>query len=104
VAACLDGLQVHLREHFRFEEKDGYMEAVRQRQPHRDREIAQLLEEHRQLAQSLDALRLDMRVADGLSDSLRESVRAWVERVRHHEAHENRLVQEAFNLDISAED
>jgi len=35
---------------------------------------------------------------------LREKVRAWVEKVRKHEASENDLVQDVFNLDVGAED
>jgi WD40 repeat protein len=46
----------------------------------------------------------DVVLPDYLAYMTPSSYGAWVERVRHHEAHENRLVQEAFNLDISAED
>jgi hypothetical protein len=104
MAARLEALRQHLTEHFRFEEKDGYLDAVRQREPNRQRETDQLLEEHRLLAQSLDTLLGEARGAGPLRDTFGENVRAWVERVRQHEAHENRLVQEVFNRDTSAED
>jgi hypothetical protein len=104
VAGCLEVLREHISEHFRFEEQDGYMEAVRQRQPNREREMNQLQDEHVLLARSLDDLITEARAAREMADSFRASVRAWVERVRQHEVHENRLVQEAFNQDVSAED
>jgi hypothetical protein len=44
------------------------------------------------------------KAATSLDDSFREEVRGWVERVRQHAARENELVQDAFNLDIGAED
>jgi hemerythrin-like domain-containing protein len=100
----LDGLRKHLTEHFRLEEDNGYLDSVRQRQPSRGREIDVLKEEHRQLALALDALLGEAREAGNLGDAFAEKVRAWVEQVRRHESHENRLVQEAFNQDISAED
>jgi hypothetical protein len=40
----------------------------------------------------------------GSGPALRQEVRAWIERVRQHEARENDLVQEAFNRDIGTED
>ena len=100
----LEWLREHLAEHFRFEEENGYLVEVRQREPNREREINQLQEEHRQLAQSLNALLGEARGASNRSDSFGEKVRAWVEQVRRHESHENRLVQDAFNRDTSAED
>jgi hemerythrin-like domain-containing protein len=100
----LDGLRDHLTEHFRLEEENGYLDSVRQRQPSRGREIDELKEEHRLLALFLDALLREAQEAKNLSDAFGDRVRAWVARVRHHESHENRLVQEAFNQDISAED
>jgi hypothetical protein len=100
----LEKVQYHITEHFRFEEQDGYMEAVRQREPQREREIDQLLEEHRHLAESLKALLAEAQEPGKLSAALAEKTRTWVEQVRRHEAHENRLVQQVFNQDISAED
>ena len=46
-------MQRHVREHFRFEACDGYMSPIRKREPHLDREIGQLLWEHRDLVQTL---------------------------------------------------
>jgi len=104
LCARLDATHTHLAEHFRLEEQNGYMDAVRKREPRLERKVQLLAEEHPQLAQSLEALIREAKVATSLGDAIREEVRAWVERVRQHEARENQLVQDAFNLDISAED
>jgi len=102
--ARLDATHVHITEHFRFEEQNGYMGAVRKREPRLERTIQQLADEHRQLAQSLDSLIGDAREATSLGDPLRNEVREWIGRVREHEGRENDLIQDAFNLDIGAED
>jgi hypothetical protein len=102
LATQLRRLRRHLGEHFRFEERDGYMSAVRKREPQLDREVTGLLAEHRQLAKDLDALR-DQARQDQESVPAAE-IQAWIERVRSHEARENALVEEVFNRDTIAED
>jgi hypothetical protein len=94
----------HITKHFRFEEQEGYMDAVRKREPRLERTIQQLADEHRELAQSLEALVGAAERATRLEAQLCADVRAWVERVRGHERRENDLVQSAFNFDIGAED
>jgi hemerythrin-like domain-containing protein len=86
------------------EEQNGYMNAVREREPRLERTIYQLAKEHVQLRQSLEALIGESRAAPSLSDTLREEIREWIERVRRHENRENDLIQGAFNLDLGAED
>jgi hypothetical protein len=100
----LDTTLTHVTEHFRFEEENGYMDAVRKQEPRLERAIGQLAEEHPQLARSLKALVEQARAATSASDPLREEVRRWVERIRHHEARENALVHGAFNDDIGTKD
>jgi chromosome segregation ATPase len=102
--ARLRATHAHLTDHFRFEEANGYMETVRKREPRLERTIQQLAEEHHQLAKSLDALIKEAETASNLGDKLRGEVRGWIERVRRHEARETDLVQNAFGLDIGAED
>jgi hypothetical protein len=102
--ARLGATHAHITEHFRFEEQNGYMDAVRKREPRLERMIQQLAEEHGQLRRSLDALIGKAAAATSLGDTLREEIREWVERVREHEDRENDLVQDAFNLDIGVED
>jgi hypothetical protein len=110
-AEGLDGLRArlaatraHLAAHFRFEEQNGYLDAVRKREPRLERAVQQLADEHRQLAESLEGLVREAGAATSLEDPLRQEVRAWIERVRQHEARENDLVQDAFNRDIGTED
>jgi hypothetical protein len=102
--ARLGATRADVIEHFRFEEHNGYMDAVRKREPRLERMIHELAEEHRQLTQSLDALVTTASAAPQLEDTLRTQVRGWVASVRLHEVRDNDLVQDAFNYDIAAED
>jgi hypothetical protein len=58
--------------------------------------VQELLGQHRQIAQTLDALFQEIRTARTLPDGFGERVRTWVKQVRLHEARENQLVQEAY--------
>jgi iron-sulfur cluster repair protein YtfE (RIC family) len=102
--ARLEATSANLTKHFRSEEQNGYMDVIRKREPRLERTIQQLAEEHGQLRQSLDALIEEAGAATGVDDALRNHIRELIARVRQHEIRENDLVQEAFNLDISAED
>jgi len=96
--------RIHILDHFRFEEKNGYMDKVRKREPRLDHAIDQLAAEHRRLDQALDDLIQKVKQAPILDEDLRARTREWIQGVRQHEAREDELVQDAFNLDISAED
>ena len=100
----LGATRVHIAEHFRFEEENGFMEAVRKREPRLERAIQQLAGDHRQLTKSLDAVIKEAEAATNPNDTLRNAVREWLEHVRQHEIRENDVVQDAFNFDIAAED
>jgi hemerythrin len=102
--AWLVAVRAHLADHFRFEEEDGYLDAVRKREPRLERAAEQLAEEHRSLMRDLDALLKAAAEATRLDDGLREGLRRWVKEVRKHEARENDLVQEAFAQDIGTKD
>jgi hypothetical protein len=104
LAAGLTATRKHIQAHFRFEEDNGYLDAVRQREPRLERAIDQLANEHRCLSQGLDALITTTQSAAHMTDALRDGVRGWIEQVRQHETREDELVQDAFNLDINAED
>ncbi len=92
----------HLTEHFRFEEQNGYMDAVRKREPGLGRAIDELALEHGRLRQALEALIGKAAAAPdaGLADEIRD----WIGQVRRHEICENALVQDTFNRDVGAED
>jgi iron-sulfur cluster repair protein YtfE (RIC family) len=100
----LERMRTHLIEHFRLEEHGGYLDGVRQREPQVDRTIAKLRGEHRELTQALDDLLGEVKACELLEEALRAKVRDWIMHVRCHESRENSLIQDAFNLDISAED
>jgi hemerythrin-like domain-containing protein len=102
--SLLERTRTHILEHFRFEEHNGYMDAVIHREPNLARTVENLREEHRQLAQELEALIERTRTGRHLDDAFRDQVRSWLESVRRHEARENTLVQDAFNSDFSALD
>jgi hypothetical protein len=86
----------HLADHFRFEEEGGYMAPVLEEEPRFEPEARELLAEHTQMAQALEALIQEVERARTAQDMPREKVRTWVGQVRHHEARENHLVQEAY--------
>lgn len=94
----------HLCEHFRLEEKNGYMDNLAEDQPRLQRLIEQLGDEHRELRQSLDLIHADTIVASGFDNALRERIREWIERVRRHETRENDLVQDAADFDVGTQD
>lgn len=100
----LAATQLHLKEHFRFEEENGYLDTVRKREPRLERSIEHLAEEHRDLSRSLDALVMKASTCTSLEEEMRGCVREWIKRVKNHEIRENELVQDAFNLDLGAED
>lgn len=96
-------LQKHIAEHFRFEEQNGYMNAVQKSEPQRERTIEKLREEHRELSRSLNELVSDADPAKNIV-FLRARIQSWIKQVRDHEERENDLVQEVFNRDTWAED
>jgi hemerythrin len=102
--SLLERTRAHILEHFRFEEQNGYMDAVLHRDPNLARTVENLREEHRQLAQELEGLIERTRTGRHLEEAFRDQVRSWLESVHRHEARENTLVQDAFNVDFSALD
>ena len=102
--ARLNKTRAHVVDHFRFEEDSGYMDSVREREPRLERAVEQLAADHRALLESLDALIEKVHTAPRLDPTLGAKVTAWIKDIQRHEARENRLVQEAFSLDIGAED
>ncbi len=102
--SLLEQTRANILEHFRYEELNGYMDAVLHREPNLARTVESLREEHRRLAQELESLIEGAKKARALDDAFRNRVHLWIENVRRHEADENNLVQDAFNVDFAAED
>jgi hypothetical protein len=100
----LAATRTDITDHFRFEETNGYMDRVRKREPRLDREIDRLGEEHRELGEALRHLIQQAETTTNLTSAFQKEILGWIERVRLHEARENDLVQDAFNLDMGPED
>ena len=87
----------HVTDHFDFEEKEkGWVEAVRKREPRLEHAVGKLIEEHRQLAKSLNALVEEAHAEAKLEDAFRQKVLQWIQRVREHELRENELLEDVF--------
>ncbi len=100
----LEKTRADVTEHFRLEEKGGYMEAVRKHEPRLVPTIDKLAQEHRELAQALDSLCVQARAANAVDDVFREALRRWVARLHGHEQRENEVMQAVYNQDVAAED
>lgn len=100
----LGAIRDHVANHFRLEEQGGYMDVVKRRQPLLERTIQHLAAEHPQLLQSLDAIVRDASRATAIDDRLRREITDWMEGIHQHEDRENRLIEEAFDLDIGPSD
>lgn len=104
LARALANARDLLNRHFRKEEESGCLGPAIERQPNLARRAADLLGEHCDLAWEIDTLVVEARELARRQEALRNKARVWLARVHRHEAHENDLVQEAFNTDFSADD
>lgn len=104
VLARLTAARADLRKQFAFEEEDGYMRAVMERAPNRERAIEVLRAEHRELAEALDSMVQAAALVVAAEEALRGEVKSLINQVQKHEAAENALVQDVFSLDIGTED
>jgi hypothetical protein len=104
LAEHLAALEKTLGEHFRDEEDDGFAQSVLARAPQFDRRVRGLMNQHTGLAQQLCDLTRTACQARIVDELLRLQVRAWIERLRKHENQENRLLEDAFNVECCAED
>jgi hypothetical protein len=102
--ARLEETRAHVSEHFRLEEKGGYMDAVRKREPRLVPVIDQLANEHGELVQALDLLCARAKAAATAAESCQHELQRWIRRLHHHEERENDIVQTAYNDDVGAED
>jgi hypothetical protein len=104
LATRLDRTRMHLAEHFRFEEQNGYLASIVEEHPHLDRAVQRLHDEHRELLAELDRLRAEAHSARQLPEGLTDRIARWARKVRRHEQSENILVEDAFNVDLAAWD
>ncbi len=104
ILSRLNAARTHIAEHFRFEERNGYMDTVRQREPRLEQAIQELRADHGQLSRALDAIIDKVKAAPHPGHALKEEIARWLHDVRRHERRENDLVQDAFVMDVAAED
>jgi len=100
----LTALQKHVAEHFRFEEQNGYMSDVLKRKPNLERDVERLQSDHRQLTETLEQLVTEAQANVVLDETWYRTLEGWLTEIKGHEIRENELIQDAYNLDISAED
>jgi hypothetical protein len=93
-----------LEDHFRFEEQNGYLDTIRNREFRLSHSIQHLAKQHQSLLETLDALIAAAEAATSIDRGLADEITKWINDVREHEIRKNELVQDAFNFDIAAED
>lgn len=106
-AALVDQL-IHVRnvlaEHFAFEQRPQYLAGVLEQNPELEHKVQELRSEHLVLSEGLDNLIEDGLVSRCPIQELRKRTLEWLSLIRFHESRENRLLQDAIDLDIGTED
>ena len=107
----LEVLTARLRElvetHFAHEERGGFLKEAIDRAPHFVTQAAVLQEEHEELLEDIEKLRI--LVHSGVESPawwsrVEADFRSFAARLLHHEHAENKIVQEAFTVDIGTGD
>jgi len=101
---CLEPTYTHLTEHFRLEEKDGFLDDLRRCNPRFERITLELFNEHRDLMWSINEIRGEILTESRVNEDLREKIQTWIGQVRRHERRETDLIQEAVDTDIGTKD
>jgi hypothetical protein len=100
----IEGLRVELAKHFAEEEAGGVLEEAAARCPDLGREETRLEEEHAVLLADLDRIVAGIGTATRVGlvpGDLKEAFERLVDSLKAHEAAENRLLEEGFNLELS---
>jgi hemerythrin len=107
LVSLLNALADHLQMHFEFEETDGYFFGLAQTTPHVSATVERLLREHEVMLEEVGSLvtmaREAFETAQDTSD-LAERFSRFHARLENHEHEENKLVQDAYNIDIGTKD
>ena len=104
VRARLGAVEELLSRHFLLEEQGGYMDVVRQRHPRLEHSVQRLAAEHAELLRSLAELKQATAGETRFNTRLGAAIAVWVDSVRWHEDRENRLIEDAFDLDLGPGD
>ena len=102
----LDELEAALRSHFQHEERDGYLHDAVSAEPRLARLADRLFAEHAELLAATATLRRHCATASDTGDwsEFADAYAGFCRRFDEHETAENRLVQDAMNRDMQAED
>ena len=107
LVSLLNSLAVHLQTHFEFEEADGYFEDIIQKAPRLVSAVDQLIQEHSKMLQEIDELikiaRDDFAFKHDTT-GLAKRYGQFRDKLAAHEHMENKLVQEAYNVDVGTKD
>jgi hemerythrin len=99
----VDRLCTTLGRHFRYEEQGGYLAQVVSRFPNWSAEVEHLRQQHGELRHEIGEARgLLEEETDWAQQALEihRRLNDWVAKLASHQDRENRLYQEAFNLDV----
>ena len=107
VVAQFQRLREELVEHFHYEEEGGFFKDVVERAPRYSEQIDELCQEHVQSLQDLDQMTHDAEVGEPTGewwDDLSHRFHEFSNQLMNHEARENQLLQNAYGIDLGAND
>jgi len=101
----LKNLQAYMGSHFEQEEAGGLFEDILERLPMVDAAVQDLRQEHKEFIEDLKGLiqRLESPEVKEI-EAIRSDLNIFVSTFYEHEATENGLLQQAYNLDIGSPD
>jgi hypothetical protein len=101
---CIEELHSELVKHFAEEEAGGVLDEAATRCPDLGREEIQLEEEHTVLLADLDRIIEGIRTATRVGlvpGELKAAFERFVDQLKAHEAAENRLLEQGFNIEVN---
>lgn len=103
----MDRVAEYLQQQFDVEESDGYLHEVLDEFPNWHPQVEHLQQEHRLLQQQFVQIRDRLEatpINSAMSHEVRHQLGDWIDSFRQHQGRENRLIQEAFSIDLGGGD
>jgi iron-sulfur cluster repair protein YtfE (RIC family) len=103
----LENLLERIAAHFKDEEATGLFEDLNRQTPHEAGAIGELVQEHEELLERLTMLHrlaAEGNLSPACWDELEHGFRNFSTKMCHHEARENRLLQDAYEQDLGSKD
>ncbi len=107
LVSLLNALAVHLQMHFELEESDGYLSHLVQLSPGLSAAVERLLREHTELEKEVNDLVARAREVFATNHDaadLAAHFSTFHRKLSAHDHEENKLIQEAYNLDLGTKD